>query len=450
MSSDSELERLLREARGTLPEPGAEATRRARARALTAARRRRRRRLRVAALACLVLVVAGLGIGVGALIAPSGEAARGPVGLGFLPEPGWYAFQSGGETSAVYQTIAVASNVPLEAEDQVAGMADPSGLPYATLLKLPANGIVMVASFTRPSSLPPVDPFYPKRKLPLRLSEATPYIQYGTQIRPEEPLGQHQLRAEVNGYQVTVYVYFGTPDPSSALLASAQRQLDRMIVRTALGEDSTVTSHFMSRAPSTPGVVDRTFSCSPSFTGGVYKLYASASKGSGKSGATWERPAFAGLRTRISGSAATAIDNYLVWLSAGRPSAAAMVWQNWRIELFDFPYRVWGTIAVNRTRCRASTARVPLSARGLVGGRAGVFPDELGCTTPKSVLVRVRAVTESRATLTSYRNFVRTLVPAEKATIAVQTPSGKRLAFAELSESGASRILVAQPPCYPN
>jgi hypothetical protein len=242
----------------------------------------------------------------------------------------------------------------------------------------------------------------------------------------------------------------GTPRPSPALLSAAQRGLDRMIVRTARVDDMPAIAPLASQTPSSPGIVDRTFSCTPTLTGGVYKLYALARKGSGRGGATWERPAFAGLRTGISGSAATAVDNYLVWLTAGRPSRDAFVPIAWRIALFDFPFRVWGTLAVNRTRCKASTARVALSSRGLTGGQAGVFPDEYDCTTPRAVLVRVRAVTEARANLRSFRSFSRTQVPATEAVIAVRTPGGKPLAFARLSRSGTASIHVAQPPCYPN
>jgi hypothetical protein len=179
------------------------------------------------------------------------------VGLGFLPEPGWFAFQSDSEANAVFQTIAVASNVPLEPEDDVAGRADASGLPYATLLKLPADGIVIVASFTRASRflatlsgrptpqgqrLRRLDPFYPERELPLHMSEATPYLQYGTQIRPDQPLGQYQLRAVVNEHYVDLQIYFGSPQPSQALVEAAQSQLDRLVVGGELPRTSLPTA----------------------------------------------------------------------------------------------------------------------------------------------------------------------------------------------------------------
>jgi hypothetical protein len=460
VSSDPELERLLRDARETLPEPGPGASRRARARALAAMRGRRPRRLRTALVVASALVVAvALGIGVGALVAPTGTAAR-TLGVGFLPEPGWYALQAAAPATPTQPQVIMSANVPFAPDDAVLGEAEPSGLPYSTLLTLPPKGMVIVATFTEQdhlglprsyvtSTARRVPPLYPEREIPFRMSEATPFIQYGTQIRPDEPLGQYQLRASLEDWYVDVHVYFGTPRPSRGLVAEAQRQLDRMVVRqTPLGTEAQEARPATTHVPSAPGVLDRTFACRPSLAGGARKLDALARRGTGRGRTGWERPALAGVTTNISGAAATAVDNYLVWVGTGRPSAAALV-PTGPFALFDFPFRVWGTIAVNRTRCSAARGRVALSRRGLVGGEAGVFPDEFDCTTPSVVLVRVRAVTESRTVLRSYRNFVRTVVPVKEASIAVQTRAGKRLAFAQLAESGQSRIFVAQPPCFP-
>jgi hypothetical protein len=458
VSSEDELERILREGWTRLPDPGTEVTNRTRAAALAAVRRKRRG-LRLAVTLVALVVAVGIGVGVGAIVAPSGTAAR-PIGLGFMPAPGWKVLEAAAPSMEGQPEVAMSANVPFAREDVLLGFAEPSGLPYSTLLTLPSNGIVIIATFTEQDRLflprittpsgKGVPRLYPERALPFHIRDATPFIQYGTQVRPEEPLGQYQLRASLEDWYVDVHVYFGTPRPSPARLAEAQRGLDRMVVRTALLHDSETARPATNEAVSAPAVLDRTYRCTPSIVGGVNKLYVLASKGTGRRGPSWERPAFAGVRTNISGSAATAIDNYLIWVGAGRPTAAALVPHAWRIQLFEFPFRVWGTIAVNRTRCRASTARVPLTGRALTGGPAGVFPDEFDCTTPKAVLIRVRAVTQSSTTLRSYRSFIRTAVPVTEAAIAVQTPSGKRLAFAKVGKSGMSRILVAQPPCYPN
>ena len=95
MSADDDLERILRDGWSRLPEPDARATRSARARVVGVVPRRRRRRVRIGALVATALVVAvGTGVSIGSLIAQDVTAAEGPVGLGFVPEPGWFALQA--------------------------------------------------------------------------------------------------------------------------------------------------------------------------------------------------------------------------------------------------------------------------------------------------------------------------------------------------------------------
>ncbi len=70
----------------------------------------------------------------------------------------------------------------------------------------------------------------PLEQLPLSLREAVPYIRYGGEVRPKRPLGQYELHATVEGYEVEIQAYFGTREPASAVLADAQGQLDRLVV----------------------------------------------------------------------------------------------------------------------------------------------------------------------------------------------------------------------------
>jgi hypothetical protein len=403
----------------------------------------------VAALAGVALLVAAaLGVGIGALVAPSGEAARGPVAVGFIPEPGWFAFQTGGEASPVYQKVAVAANVPLDPEDLVAGAADPSGLPYATLVALPRDGVVIVASFTRESTVPSFGPSLSEQKLPLRLGQGTPYIQYGTQVRPDAPLGQYEVRASVKGHHVHVQVYFGVPDPSPALLAEAQRQLDRLVVTgKEPSPERKARQPAVSAASSAPGRIDRTFTCAPSLIGGVRQIDARARRGSGRTASGWEHPAFAAISTTVSGSAATAIEDELAWISAGQPSTSATVVTT--LVGLDFPFRSWGTVAVNAKRCRPSAAKVPLSPKGLQGGAMSPFDDQWDCATGRQVLVHVRAVLGSASPLKSYRGFLRTTVPVKEASLAVRTASGKPLVYARVLGSGKSFLYTA-PGCFPD
>jgi hypothetical protein len=445
VSSESDFERLLREARASLPGPDAATTIEARERAL-AAIRPRRRGLRLALVVGGALVVAlGLGVGLGALLTPSGSAAQGPVGLGFLPENGWNVVQSGAPATAEQPAYAVAANVPVDPEDIVTGGApDPSGLPYATLLRLKPSGIVIVASFTKLSSEGYGLSGPPAQKLPLHISRATPFIPYGTQIRPEQPLGEYQVRAAVSGYDVQIDVYFGTSSPTARMLAAAQRQLDLLVVRAPSSADSMDQSQ---RPLSTParGVIDRTLVCSTAVVGGARTIAVEGYNGTGRDGSSWRRPAVVALTSGLAtfgGNNPTALDNSLAWVTAGRPSASAtFVEGNVLSDLYRV--RTWGTLALNRELCRSTKARVALGAAGLRRAALGPFDESFKCAVPRRVIVRVRAVLQSAAGLKTYRAFLRTTIPASESQLAVRSESGKPLAYAAVFASGRAQLFTA-------
>ena len=163
----------------------------------------------------------------------------------------------------------------------------------------------------------------------------------------------------------------------------------------------------------------------------------------GKSIEAWASPALASVRTTVSGSAFTAVDDNLVWVAAGEPSAEAEV-LSVGVPGVTFPFRSWGTVGVNAKLCRTSAKRIPLSRKGLSGGPVGVFDDRWDCDGGRRVLIRVRAVLQSTARLGSYRGFLRTTAPARTAEIAVSTPSGKPLAYAQVFESGSARLFSAK------
>jgi hypothetical protein len=227
----SELERRLREGREALGEPDPETTERAREAALGAARRHRPVRWRSSlVLACALAAAVAVGVGIGAFVAPSGTAAGEPAGIGFLPADGWYVTQNATQATEQHPAHAIASNVPLQPGD------GGSIVPYSTLLGLPEDGIVVVANFMRADFLPGLTygprgtMGYPEDRLPLRLADFMELDEFGSLVRPEQPLGQYKRQAEIEGYSVEIDVYFGTQQPSRELLDEAQRQLEQLIV----------------------------------------------------------------------------------------------------------------------------------------------------------------------------------------------------------------------------
>jgi hypothetical protein len=107
---------------------------------------------------------------------------------------------------------AMAANVPLDPRD------DLRREPVATIRGLPPDGVLIWATF-RSRGDAGVDAAFPVRRLPLRLADAQPIAG-----------GRSELRAAIRGHNVTLTFYFGGGEPSAAARASAQRQLDQLVV----------------------------------------------------------------------------------------------------------------------------------------------------------------------------------------------------------------------------
>ena len=445
MSSD--LERVLREAREALPAPGDDATQRVRARAVVSVRRRRAR-TRVLVLVGVMLVAAvALGVTAGSLNAPTGTAAREPAVIGFVPEQGWFALQSPPPAVLGQQTAAVAANVPFEADDVVHGLVEPSGLPYSTLLSLPPRGIVLVATMT-PETSPhlapiPTNPIYPKVELPLRLRNGVPWVQWGAQVRPDQPLAQYQLRASIRSYNVDVYVYFGTSRPSKSQFDDAQRQLDALVVRSQQSASASTRARAVHDTAAL-AVIDRTYVCNTSILGGIYELRSRAHSGV-RSGSGWAKLPWAGASSGGWAGPLTGLPNApgntLAWITAGAPSTSTTVGADGEV----FPVLGGGTIGVNSSMCRPSTAKVALSPTGLRGGAATTVVVALDCAAPRRLLVRFRASVEGSSALRERaRLFLATNARVREAKLAVRTLTGKLLAYADVSDSGKARLFTAK------
>lgn len=445
MSSD--FERMLREAREALPVPDEQSTQRAWGRAVTSLRRRRRRARALVLVAAMVLSAVALVVTAGSLT-PSVTAAREPAELGFVPEPAWFALQSPPPATAGQQTVAVAANVPFAADDVEDGLVEPSGLPYSTLLTLPPDGIVMVVTMTPQTPLHvapiPANPYYPAIELPLRFRDAVPYVQWGAQVRPDEPLAQYQLRGEIDGINAEVTIYFGTARPSSELRSAAQRQLAGLVVR------SRPASSNVAVATSTPAsvltVFDRTYACNTVPLGGLNQVEIRAHAGQ-RLGGSWVKLPYAALATGGNAGrpdASIPPVNILVWLTAGEPTPETSV-----DDTYDaFTVQTIGTLGRNTELCRPSAARVELSHAHLRGGAAGVQTRTYDCDVARRVLVRIRATTLVPAPLRERgRIFLATSAPVQRAELAVRTPAGKLLAYAAVDRSGRSQQYATQRGC---
>jgi hypothetical protein len=293
----------------------------------------------------------------------------------------------------------------------------------------------------------PISPRFRPRTLPLSLRDSEPADWLAAQVRPERPLGQYTLRAAVGGYAIDLRAYFGTPSPSAALLASAQRQLDRFVVDRAeagRGPPAAVRAPAarptVSAAAQASRTFDRTFRCTlPLHYGGIPKLDLTVMSGL-KAGRRFERIATATITARTSSALGRrAGDGYLHvgGVSAGWPPK---------------PPLTSGGVVISLDRCTSAGGRPALAPRGLAGGTADSFGDGYECLPPKTVLLRTR-VTFHRPTsvrVERARDGERTLAALARITRAswvLQTLKGKPIAYADIRESGRARMFTSSFWC---
>jgi hypothetical protein len=383
------------------------------------------------ALALALLVGSGFGFALGTASTPSGDAASAGAGLGFLPARGWNVLQAATQATQVQEAIAIAANVPISRDDAAAR------LPYSTMLTLPPNGVVIVANFTARGNKWR-DQSYPRHALPLRLRDAAAG---SIQVRPESPLGQYQLQAAVNGHNVDVNVYFGTPHPAPALITAAQRQLDRMVVRSARASDRAAERAFPIRAAGTGvvtpvrvsvRVIDRRLTCNlVSPLGSTRDLDVIASPPYVDRFRNFSIPAFLGS-------------------SSGRVLAGPVSDRANLVFVRARPHNVFGRnlppgVYANMTSCSATGKAIALSSRGLPGPPVQ-FEQVAECELRGRVLIRVRASLQTSAAWRPIQEgYVGAQANVREAKLAVRSErTGRALAFMELGAAGKTRSWVSR------
>jgi hypothetical protein len=160
-------------------------------------------------------IVAALAIG----IALAADGADGPPAERptFEPADGWDT-RSTGETSPPQAPAAVTANVPIDPADEA------GGLPLRTLDRLPADGLVVWATFY------PLEGGFegsaPRRTLPLQLSDATGGVDFEGQ---PANVTTRRVTARLDRYEVDVLLFFGRADPPAETLQQADAALARLI-----------------------------------------------------------------------------------------------------------------------------------------------------------------------------------------------------------------------------
>lgn len=179
--------------------------------------------------------------------------------------------------------------------------------------------------------------------------------------------------------------------------------------------------------PQASRVIDRTMICATQMRGGIRVLVAQAVAGIKESSKplVWKQLPNITVSTGFAG--------YLASASAGAYSGA-------------------GWFAVSSALCRATTASVALSSKGLTPEFVGQGGSKRRCLEPpRQVLVRIRATFTRPASLTRNTQYQqwRTAVPVRTAEIAARTLTGKPLAYAQVFDDGRARLFAART-CYPD
>ena len=179
--------------------------------------------------------------------------------------------------------------------------------------------------------------------------------------------------------------------------------------------------------------------CTAEQSGGVREINVRANPGF-RQGTSWGVLAFAVVSTGAESHSTAILTDSLAWVSAGRYTRDTNLAPSDGVAVANVARL--GTSAVNHAACTPVKARVPLSGTGLRSAAPGPLGASFKCTTPRRVLVRVRATARTAA---SYRQgvFEKTRTPLQSGYLAVRTQAGKQLAFASVSDAGKTRLLTA-------
>ncbi len=183
-------------------------------------------------------------------------------------------------------------------------------------------------------------------------------------------------------------------------------------------------------------VIDVTLRCTTPLSGGIREIGARANTGS-RLRDSWVRLPFGAASA---GNVTYGLGDSLGWISAGKPSPTTKL---------DLGFRAtsaleWGTVGVSRAACRSTSAKVALTRAGLAGGKTPALGERFECPAPRSVLLRVRAVSTARTALRAKGDFLVTNVPLKSARLTVRTTKGKALMYADVVETGRARLFAAK------
>ena len=148
----------------------------------------------------------------------SAHSANAP---GFSAAEGWNTTSTGIDPAPPQAPVFVASNVPIDPQDDV------GSIDGTTVNGLSGDGVVTVVTLFPRN---PDGSGYPPRSLPLQLSDAT--LEDGFE-GVSTSIADESQQASVGNSDLDVMAFFGTTPPTQAQLATAQTELDRLVIPTS-------------------------------------------------------------------------------------------------------------------------------------------------------------------------------------------------------------------------
>ncbi len=165
--------------------------------------------------------------------------------------------------------------------------------------------------------------------------------------------------------------------------------------------------------PAASRVVDRTFACETGYLGGIYQ-------------ATVETYWFVPPKAERRIPSATVVTNLTNGFLGGISSTS---------------------MYVNRLHCKATSTTLPLTTKGLRGGRFSPLATEYDCYTPRRVLLRIRGDFVKPTVLRTASPFgypqLRALGATKRAELAVGTLAGKPIAYASIAGTKTARLFTS-------
>lgn len=188
------------------------------------------------------------------------------------------------------------------------------------------------------------------------------------------------------------------------------------------------SAHDASASTRATRVVDRTLLCRTGYSGGARLVLLNA-RSAARRGDRLDWLASAFVATPGNPLSRQNSQPTLAGVSAGWPPP---------------PQFASGGLGYDNSRCGPARKAVRLSPRGLSGGVADAFGEDLRCIVGKSVLVRVRATFRQAVGEEPNKagDYMSALGRVELGQLAVSTPKGKPLVYADVADGGRARLFT--------